>query len=262
MKPFKRYSYFIFLLSAILFVSENLFAQVEFIENKGQWDPSVKFMSSAGSGSFFLTDKGFAITQYNAEDFENVKVRMHEGTSATAGRQQWKDSVRTAAYSVQFVNAQNPVILADKELPSLTNYFIGNDKSKWASNCKSYLGVTYKNIYHNIDLRYYTDAAGNLKYDFIVKPGANIEDIAMKYKGAQKLGIKDRELNIKTSLGVNKELKPYTYQVIDNQKKELDCRYIIKGDVVKFKVKNYSPDQTLIIDPTLIFFSYSGSTCR
>ena len=35
---------------------------------------------------------------------------------------------------------------------------------------------------------------------------------------------------------------------------------IVKGDVVKFKVKNYSPDQTLIIDPTEIFFSYSGST--
>ena len=46
---------------------------------------------------------------------------------------------------------------------------------------------------------------------------------------------------------------------IDNQKQELDCRYEVKGDLVKFKVKNYSPEQTLIIDPTEIFFSYSGS---
>ncbi|MEO8819594.1 MAG: PKD domain-containing protein [Ginsengibacter sp.] len=262
MKLLKRYPYFVFLLVTTLFVSENLFAQVEFIENKGQWDPSVKFMSSAGSGSFFLTGKGFAITQYNADDIQNVKIKMHEATSAntTANREKKGDSVRADAYSVQFLNALTPVIQADKELPSVTNYFIGNDKSKWASNCKSYLAVTYKNIYPNIDLRYYTDASGNLKYDFIVHPGAKIDDIAMKYKGAQKLGIKDRELNVTTSLGVNKELKPYTYQVVDNQKKELDCRYVIKGDVVKFKVKNYSPDQTLIIDPTLVFFSYSGST--
>ena len=33
-----------------------------------------------------------------------------------------------------------------------------------------------------------------------------------------------------------------------------------KGDVVRFKVKNHSSSKTLIIDPTEIFFSYSGST--
>ncbi len=261
MKLLKRYPYIIFLLVTTLFVSENLLAQVEFIENKGQWAQKVKFMSTAGSGSFYLTDKGFTVAQYNPDDIENVKVRMHEANSAaTANRQQQNDSVRTDSYSVQFLNSQKPVILADKELPSVTNYFIGNDRSKWASNCKSYLAVTYKNIYPNIDLRYYTDASGNLKYDFIINPGAKIGDIAMKYTGPKNLSIKNRELNISTSLGVNKELKPYTYQVIDNQKKELDCRYSIKGDVVKFKVKNYSPDKPLIIDPTLIFFSYSGST--
>src|SRR6185437_8352648 len=111
----------------------------------------------------------------------------------------------------------------------------------------------------NVDLRYYTDGSGNLKYDFIIHPGAKIDDIAMKYSGAKSLSIKDKELHVATRLGVNKELRPYTYQVVNNQKQELDCRYVIKGDVVKFKVKNYSPDQTLIIDPTLIFFSYSGS---
>lgn len=246
---------------ATLFVSKNLFAQVQFIENKGQWDQKVKFMSSAGSGSFFLTEKGFTVMQYNGDDLENVKVRMHEGNRAnTVNKQILKDSVRSDSYSVQFLNSQKPVIIPDKSIPSVNNYFIGNDPKKWASNCKIYLGVTYKNVYPNIDMRYYADAAGNLKYDFIVNPGAKIGDIAMKYTGAKKISVKDRELNISTSLGVNKELKPYTYQVIDNQKKELDCQYIIKGDVVRFKVKNYSPDQTLIIDPTLIFFTYSGST--
>ena len=259
LKLLKQYSCFIFFFAATFLFSENLLAQVEFIENKGQWDHKVKYMSSAGSGSFFLTDKGFTVAQYSGEDLENVKVRMHEGVPANSKRQSWNDSVRTDSYSVQFLNSQRPVILPDKVVPSVNNYFIGNDPARWASNCKIYLGVTYKNIYPNVDLRYYADAAGNLKYDFIVNPGAKISDIAMKYTGTQKISVKNRELNISTSLGVNKELKPYTYQVIDNQKKELDCQYIIKGDVVRFKVKNYSPDQPLIIDPTLIFFSYSGS---
>ncbi len=34
----------------------------------------------------------------------------------------------------------------------------------------------------------------------------------------------------------------------------------MEGDVVKFKVKNYTPGTPLVIDPTQIFFSYTGST--
>ncbi|HZW64287.1 MAG TPA: hypothetical protein VFF23_01275, partial [Hanamia sp.] len=235
MKRIHSYIKLLGFVFAICFATENLCAQVEFIENKGQWDPKVKFMSSAGSGSFFLTDKGFTVAQYNADDVENIKIRMHEEHySGTVNRQIKKDSIRTDSYSVQFLNAQDPVIVPDKIVPSVNNYFIGNDPSKWASGCKIYLGVTYKNIYPNIDLRYYTDAAGNLKYDFIVNPGARIDDIAMKYTGHKKISVKNRELHIATSLGVNKEMKPYTYQVINNQKTELDCRYEVKGDVVRF----------------------------
>lgn len=246
---------------ATFLVGEKLLAQVQFIENKGQWKPDIKFMSSAGSGSFYLTKNGFSVIQYNPGDIENIKIRQHEATvKGNTAQRNIKDTLRRAGYSVEFLNAKLPQIIPDKEVPSVNNYFIGNDPGKWAPNCKIYLAVTYKNIYPNIDLRYYTDATGNLKYDFIVNPGARIDDIAMKYKGAKDLSVKNRELNIATDLGVNKELKPYTYQVINNQRQELDCKYVVKGDVVTFKVKNYSPDQTLIIDPTLIFFTYSGST--
>jgi len=257
----KCLSFFIFLVITTFFVTENLFAQVQFIENKGQWDQKIKFKSDAGSGSIFLTEKGFTISQYNPEDLDNIKISRHFADSGNmnANRKIENMKIHGHNYSVEFVNARTPQIIPDKPVPSVNNYFIGNDQSKWASNCKIYLGVTYKNIYPGIDIRYYTDAADNLKYDFIVNPGAKIDDIAMRYKGAQKLSVKNRQLNITTPLGVNKELKPYTYQVIDNQKQQLECRYEIKGDVVKFKVKNYSPDKTLIIDPTLIFFSYSGS---
>ena len=261
LKASKQYPLFVCLLIATFFVSQNLFAQVEFIENKGQWDQQVKFMSSAGSGSFFLTQNGFTIAQYNADDVENIKIKMH-GAEERNGNESRRENnnVRQDFYSVEFLNAHASQIIPDKAVPSVNNYFIGNDKSKWASNCKIYLGVTYKNMYPGIDIRYYVDDGGNLKYDFIINPGAKIDDIAMKYKGAKNLSIKNKELHVATSLGVSKELNPYTYQIGENGKEELDCRYVIKGDVVKFKVKGYDPSKTLIIDPTEIFFSYSGST--
>ncbi|MEO9022624.1 MAG: PKD domain-containing protein [Ginsengibacter sp.] len=262
MKAPKQFLYSFSLLLMTLFVVESLFAQIEFIENRGQWDSRVKFMSDAGSGSFFLTQNGFTVSQYDPDDMESVKERRHESVEErkSVTREVANNKIRAHSYSVEFLNSGKAEIVPDKPLPTYNNYFIGNDKSKWASNCKIYLGVTYKNMYPGIDLRYYVDGSNNLKYDLIVHPGAKVDDIAMRYTGAEKLAVKKRELNITTPMGVARELHPYTYQIINNEKKELDCRYVVNGNVVKFKVKGYSPDQTLIIDPVEIFFSYSGST--
>ncbi len=243
-----------------LFITNNVFSQIQFIENKGQWDAEVKYMSNAGNGAFFLQKNGFSVVQHDQKDFQRMVDKIH-GNNISQLKTIQPDVLNSHAYSVEFLNASSSVqIIPDKPLPSVNNYFIGNDKSKWASNCKIYGAVTYKNMYPGIDVRYYTDAGGRLKYDLIVHPGADIKNIALKYKGADKLKIKDNELHINTSVGENKELYPYTYQVIDNQRKELDCRYKLEGDVVKFKIKNYSPDAVLIIDPTEIFFTYTGST--
>jgi gliding motility-associated-like protein len=270
LKIFKRCAQLLLLFTLTSLVSETLCAQVEFIENKGQWDKRVKFMSKAGDGSFYLQEKGFTISQYSPADVENITDKRHgisvnskngnSGTIANANAKTLPDKVRSHFYSVEFLNANMAQIIPDKPIPTVNNYFIGNDKSKWASDCKIYQGVTYKDIYPGIDLRYYVDAGSNLKYDFIVHPGGDFNKIAMKYSGTDKINIKNKQLNISTPLGKSKTLEPITYQIINNERQEVDCRYSISGDVVKFKIKNYSPYQTLIIDPTEIFFSYSGST--
>ncbi|MEO6219967.1 MAG: SBBP repeat-containing protein, partial [Ginsengibacter sp.] len=240
-------------------MADKSFSQIEFIENKGQWNETVKFMSLAGSGSFYLQQKGFTVAQNNPSDVAAFKAKRHSEISEPQLKKGIGKKIRAHAYTVNFINAREPQIIADKPIPTVNNYFIGNDKNKWATDCRIYKGVTYKNMYPGIDVRYYADAVSNLKYDFIIHPGANVNNIAMKYTGANKISVRNKELIISTTLGDNKELSPYTYQVTDNRREELECRYVVEGDVVKFKVKNYSPDKTLIIDPTEIFFSYSGS---
>ena len=242
------YSYFI-ITAATFFLASKSFSQIEFIENKGQWNSEVKFMSLAGSGSFYLQKNGFTVAQHDPSDVEAFKAKRHGELSVTDVKKGLGDRVRSHAYTVNFINAQDPQIIPDKAIPTINNYFIGNDKSKWATDCRIYKGVTYKNVYPGIDVRYYSDAGSNLKYDFIIHPGADVNKIAMKYTGANKISVRNKELVVSTTLGDNKELSPYTYQVIENKRQELDCRYVIDGDVVKFKVKNYSPDKTLIIDP-------------
>ncbi len=58
-----------------------------------------------------------------------------------------------------------------------------------------------------------------------------------------------------------KELYPYSYQT-DNIKgrQKIDCKYIINGNTVKFQLGEYSNKSVLVIDPTLIFSSFTGSS--
>jgi gliding motility-associated-like protein len=163
-------------------------------------------------------------------------------------------------YQVEFMNSSEGVaITGDKSLDTYNNYFIGNDSSKWRSNCKIYQAVVYKNIYPNIDLRYYTEN-NQLKYDLVVHPGGNPDNILLKYKGADKLSVRNGQIIIHTSVGEVKESIPRTYQFSKEGNKDLECVYKTGPDnTVRFHVSNYSPSATLIIDPTLIFSSFTGS---
>lgn len=273
MNSIKKILLYCSLILTIIFISNSSIAQLQFIENKGQWDNKVAFKTDIPNGAFFLQKNGFSVVLHNTDDLKNLFDHEHGDMKADSNVGGVKNissrsslppkknlSIRSHAYRVNFLGASNNAeAQPDKALATYNNYFIGNDKSKWQGNCKIYQGVTYKNMYPNIDVRYYTDA-GTLKYDLIVHPGGNINNIALKYEGVDKLEIKNKELIIKTSVGEVKELYPYSYQVTKNGRTTLDCKYVVKNNVVKFKVKDYSPDETIIIDPTLIFSSFTGSS--
>jgi len=57
-------------------------------------------------------------------------------------------------------------------LPGKSNYFIGNDPTKWHTDIPTYAKVRYWDIYPGVDLVYYGHQQ-LLEYDFIVAAGAN-----------------------------------------------------------------------------------------
>lgn len=270
MKIFKSFTAYLLCIVLVFGVCTPIAAQLQFVENKGQWDSKVTFKAEIATGAFFMENNGFTVLQQNPADLEKITALVHGESVAenVAGSGIAKKSipsntgikVRSHAYKVSFLDGTgNAEIVPDKELPTYNNYFLGNDKTKWKGDCKIYQAVTYKNVYPNIDVRYYTDA-GTLKYDIVVNPGGNVNKIALRYEGVDKLEVKNKELIIGTSVGEVKELYPYTYQLQRGSRQALDCKYVVKDNVVRFKVKDYAPDETIIIDPTLIFASFSGST--
>jgi gliding motility-associated-like protein len=263
------------LTTLLCFLFSRTHAQLQFIQNKGQWHEKVDYRTDIRNGVFFLERNGFTVLLHNEKDLEQLSDVMHghagsgsttsmDATQARATNPapvQQAVTVRSHAYKVKFLGASPKAQpMPDKMLPTYNNYFIGNDPARWQSDCKIYQGVTYQNIYPNIDVRYYTDR-GTLKYDIIVYPGGNIDDIALQYDGIDQLSIRNKELIIPTSVGELKELYPYTYQVQPAGRETLDCKYVLEGkNIVRFKVKGYNPSATVVIDPTLIFCTFTGST--
>jgi len=247
---------------AIVFLPVLIHAQVSFIENKGQWDQQVLFRSENGNSSFFLGKDGYTVLMRHATDyrlFAEYYHGHHQQTGAGGQGRTVPPAVRAHAYKVKFLESNlNAQIVQEKTLAGYTNFFIGNDSSKWAAGCKSYEAITYKNLYNGIDLVYYVQN-GELKYDLVVNPGADLSQIQLHYDGVTSLRIKNRELVVGTSVGDAQELQPYTYQYSNGRKEIIQCSYKLEGNTVSFDVSNYDNEKTLIIDPILIFSSYSRS---
>lgn len=232
---------------------------MEFIQNKGQWDSRVEYRGDFSTGSFFLENQGFTVVLHNVDDLKFLSEQMHGHNPNTATTGQ-PITLNSHAYKVKFLGGSSfTQNVPDKIQPYHNNYFIGNDQSKWASDCKIAQAVSYQNVYPNIDVRYYSDG-GKMKYDIIVHPGGDIDAIALQYTGVDKMEVKSKELLINTSAGLVKELYPYSYQVANGAKQDINCKYVVKNNIVRFKVDDYDPKSTLIIDPTLIFSTFTGST--
>ncbi len=275
----KNYLLIIILLSGFKSYSQS-YANLEFVENKGQWEEVVKFRGLTNTGAFYLQKNGYRLLQHNAEDQEKISNYFHADKPVSSGTEAQKNTpteaskvyskrpqpvndetfvLRSHSYNVQFLNAGNPTIMGDKPINALSNYFIGNDPSKWGKDCKTFQAITYQNMYPNVDVRYYTNN-GLLKYDIIVKPGADLSKIVLQFDGVDELKVQNEQLIIKTSVGEMKELAPYSYQVINGFKKEVACRFLVAGNTVRFNIPEYAKNTTLVIDPTLIFSTFTGST--
>jgi gliding motility-associated-like protein len=233
-------------------------APLSFIENKGQWDASVRFRADVGNGALFVHNSGFTVLQHNNEDLVRIQSMMHNGEAsekAMAGQ-----VLHSHAYRVDFVGARNGSgLLPDKVQPGISNYFIGNDPAHWGSSCRTFNGITVPNIYPNIDLRYYSEN-GQLKYDLIVHPGGDPGQIALRYSGTDGIAVREKALEVKTSVGTIRELPPYAYQYTDKGREQVTCQYKVSDSTLRFGVKNYDTKSMLVIDPTIIFASLSGST--
>ncbi|MBU6157672.1 MAG: gliding motility-associated C-terminal domain-containing protein [Bacteroidetes bacterium] len=254
---------FLFLTTLLLFTVPK--AQIAFTENKGQWNREVLFQANLGGHIFFLTQDGYVVLMHHTQDLEQLAAYYHghphdANGNPKKGKVTPISSIRSHAYRVRLLGSNRDIkILKEKQQAGYENFFIGNDPSRWASECFSYQSITYQNIYPGIDLRYYIES-DQLKYDFILQPGANAAKIQLQYEGASNLVLKDKALQVQTSVGTVMEKEPYSYQFLQSGRERVKCRYRLKHNVVSLIPGAYDKSSNLIIDPQMVFSSFSRAT--
>lgn len=234
-----------------------------FIKNKGQWNDTVKFKVPIANGALFLTDAGFVYHFIHEDDLQSYN-KKHCGIEQPASIQGSKSPTpfRHHAYKVTLLGAQVAQSTFDgiQKLPWHHNYFIGNDTSTWKSSVELYEGVVQKDIYPGIDLSVY-QVKGRIKYDFIVSPGSDYREIKLKYEGVETSLNKNGDLVVHTSVNKLVEEAPIIYQKIEGQKINISGRYkLINNELTYELLGKYNNEYPLIIDPSLIFATYSGAS--
>ncbi|CAN5880459.1 hypothetical protein BH11BAC7_BH11BAC7_14820 [soil metagenome] len=230
---------------------------LKFEENKNQFDSRVLYQSELANGAkVFLEKNCFTYLFWNTEQAANMRHPHDSAAYRLNG-----NKLDFHAFRAEFLGANpDPYVTAQYPAAYSRNYFIGNDQSKWASDVKLYEEVNYSELYPSVDLRVYNKNA-QIEYDFVVNDGGDANAIRIQYSGADKVYVENGNLLVRTSLGIITEQKPQAFQMIDGREVEIRCSFHIDGTIVSFNFPDgYDHSVQLIIDPTLIVSTFSGST--
>src|ERR671918_601632 len=213
-----------------------------FVPNAGQTDDLVRFSAQTVGAQFHFTETEAVFA------FDKVTTDQDRGLALRLG----------------FLGASPETRIEGQGLlTGKVNYLIGNDPSKWHTNLPTYGHVVYRDLWPGVDMVFRGNAS-RLKYEFLVRPGARVQDIQLAYRGANRLSLNEAgQLLIGTAAGTLTDMRPLSYQAVGGKRMPVKTRFLLHPDSnqVKgygFAVGHYDLQKPLVIDPGLLYSTYLG----
>jgi hypothetical protein len=212
-----------------------------FEENRGQTDPAVRFLAREPGFLLFLTDREAVVKLVPARGSASGPTALRMAFESGAGG--------------------NPV--GSDRLPQTSNYFVGNDPSRWRTGVPSFQTVRYPGVYPGVDLIYHGERR-QLEFDLVVAPGADPRRIVLDIDGAD-AARRDSEgsLVLATAGGDFRLVRPTIYQESPGGRQEISGEYVVLPNRaghrrVAVTIGSYDPSRPLVIDPELRYSTYLG----
>src|SRR6266851_4259707 len=215
-----------------------------FEPNVGQADPSARFLARGAGYSLFLNSEGA------------VLALQHGYDAAHPGR-------NVEAVAMKLVGANfDASVRGTGTLPGKTNYFLGNDPTKWLHNVPQFARVQYDNVYSGINLVFYGNQ-GRLEYDFQVAPGADPGQAELEFDGSTPVELSNGNLILKGDADGVRFEAPRVYQQVADRQQSVEGHFVMRAaNRVGFEIGPYDHTRELTIDPVLSsgFSTYFGGT--
>ena len=234
---------------------------VYFEENKGQTNPTFKFLSRNSGYNLFLSEKEVIYQLQNLDCKLPIK-KVLKANNRSNLQDQISRTCPLETITMKFVGASdNSLIEGSNLLPTKTNYFIGSDKSKWQTDVQAFQSVRYSKIYEGINAVFKGNEEQELEYDFHLNPNADPSQIKLEFTGAAKLKInRDGELVLKYKGGEIRHKQPVAYQIINGEKRFVAARFrLLSKNLVGFALGEYDRTEELVIDP-IVYATYLGGS--
>lgn len=225
----------------------------EFIENKGQFHPLCRYIASIPYGSIYLENTGWCVVLLDTQAYHLNKDYRHVYPTKPNPHKVTGTAVR---FRINGVNRKPRIQTLDKSA-HYYNYFLDKTRISKVYPNKS---CRYQEIGEGIDLEFSIDHS--LKYQWVVENPTpeKLNKIGFSIEGASSLEIRNGELLIHTPTTTITDKAPLAYQVVNGSKRYVACSYILSGNQVGFQfLEDVLPNLPLIVDPELIFSTYSGS---
>ena len=145
-----------------------------------------------------------------------------------------------------------------EESGAVISYFKGKPDA-WKTGLSASSRIIYRELWPGIDLVYH-GTFDRLKYEFVVRPGADPARIRLAVRGAETFGLTaDGRLQVQTPAGGFEDDAPVAYQEIGGVRREVPVSYDLDARRFGFSVGGYDRGRTLVIDPsTLVYCGFIG----
>lgn len=123
----------------------------------------------------------------------------------------------------------HPKVAGSDRLAGASNYMVGKDRSRWHTGVPSFARVRYQGVYPGVDM-VYRGTQHELGYDLIVAPKSEPAQIALGFRGSQKLSItKGGDLLIRAHGGTIRQRRPVIYQGDGPARHRVAGSYVLKA---------------------------------